>query len=35
MFLDVRSCHIASKSNNEKKDAKVEGNHEEVKKENE
>lgn len=35
MLLDVRSCDIASKSNSEKSDAKIKGNHEEVKKENE
>jgi hypothetical protein len=35
MFLDVciSSCHIASKSNSEKSDAKIEGNHEEKKRE--
>ena len=35
MLLDVRSCHIASKSDSEKSDAKIERNHEEGKKENE
>jgi hypothetical protein len=28
MFLDVCGCHIASKSNGEKSDAKIEENHE-------
>ena len=27
-FLDVGSCHVASKNNGEKEDAKFEGNHE-------